>query len=350
MILCIKKRFTRSYKMLVIIFVLSLFSFKGLSAPVFSDIYVFGDSLSDTGNTRANVPLGSFESIATIAGYGQNGRFSNGLLWHENLAQRLGLSAATASETGGNNYAYGGARVDNATGFSSGMFTQEADYLSSITGTADPDALYIAWFGGNDMRDLVGTANPVSEIESILDNLLGFVDGLINIGVSSLLIPNLPDLGSIPEFSSSADASSANFVSMTWNSGLRSRLDRLVNNTAADIFFLDVYTTFNDVLNNPADFGFSNTTDECRSTRGVGFLGFTQREFECANADEFLFWDEIHPTTAAHSLLGQKAFSLIENGITLQRVSAPSTILIIALCSFGLIINRRISSKSHQLQ
>ena len=73
------------------------------AAPMFSDIYVFGDSLSDTGNTRAAVPLGSVETVATIAGYGPNGRFSNGPVWHEYLADLLALPRATRSSAGGNN-------------------------------------------------------------------------------------------------------------------------------------------------------------------------------------------------------------------------------------------------------
>ncbi|MDP5035633.1 MAG: hypothetical protein NWQ42_05895, partial [Alishewanella sp.] len=52
------------------------------AAIIFSDVYIFGDSLSDTGNTRATVPLGTFGPVAALAGYGPNGRFSNGILWH----------------------------------------------------------------------------------------------------------------------------------------------------------------------------------------------------------------------------------------------------------------------------
>ncbi|CAN0584715.1 unnamed protein product [Laminaria digitata] len=43
------------------------------AAPLFSDIYIFGDSLSDTGNTRSEVPFGSTGTVAALAGYGPNG-------------------------------------------------------------------------------------------------------------------------------------------------------------------------------------------------------------------------------------------------------------------------------------
>lgn len=85
------------------------------AGPTFSRMVVFGDSLSDTGNTR-NVVGANSGLIANLAGYGNNGRFSNGVLWHETMAPLIGESVATASRVAGPNnynYAYGGARVDN---------------------------------------------------------------------------------------------------------------------------------------------------------------------------------------------------------------------------------------------
>nr|WP_257236550.1 SGNH/GDSL hydrolase family protein [Nostoc sp. 'Peltigera malacea cyanobiont' DB3992] len=32
----------------------------------------------------------------------------------------------------------------------------------------------------------------------------------------------------------------------------------------------------------------------------------------CSNPAEFLFWDGIHPTTAAHRIIGETAFSTIQ--------------------------------------
>ncbi|MCB2001815.1 MAG: hypothetical protein KDH91_16275, partial [Rhodoferax sp.] len=100
------------------------------AAPVFDRMVLFGDSLSDTGNTRNVVGAGS-GLVANLAGYGSNSRFSNGPLWHETLAPLIGVPVNTASRSSGANnynYAYGGARVDNATGASAGVLTQYADY------------------------------------------------------------------------------------------------------------------------------------------------------------------------------------------------------------------------------
>jgi len=218
--------------------------------------------------------------LSIPAGYGANGRFSNGPVWHEYLAGSLGLPAATNSLDGGNNYAFGGARVDSDTGPSSGVLTQQASYFADLGATpTDSDALFITWAGGNDMRDLVGNANPMAAIDSALDQLTGVIGNLISTGASTLLVPNLPDLGRIPEFASSSDAASASAVTVSWNSGLLSRMSNLAAMTTANIFFLDVFGLFDDLLTSPATFGFSNTTDECRSVTTI--LGVPVSENEC---------------------------------------------------------------------
>ena len=67
----------------------------------FSGVYVFGDSLSDAGNislaTLGNLPVGGIYS---------GGRFSNGSVWVQDLAQNLGLPAPKPSLAGGTDYAY----------------------------------------------------------------------------------------------------------------------------------------------------------------------------------------------------------------------------------------------------
>ncbi|MBV8037024.1 SGNH/GDSL hydrolase family protein [Roseateles sp.] len=295
------------------------------AVPSFSTIYVFGDSLSDTGNTQA--VLGTNAIIANTAGYGANGRFSNGPVWHESLATGLGLAPATRSRSNGNNYAHGGARIDNASGQSAGVLNQYASYTSGKgAGGADANALYIVWGGGNDARDLVGKANPLSAIQSAIGSLSGVLTGLLNSGATTLLVPNLPDLGRIPEFRTGANASSASQVSKLWNDTLLTMLDEINSHTTASIYFLDVFSIFNDVLDHPASYGFSNTTGQCRS---LGFLNLT--EISCANADSWVFWDQIHPTKAAHAMLGAAALDLLSNGSPLAHVPEPASVMLVLL-------------------
>ncbi|MEH1835582.1 MAG: hypothetical protein V7L29_26885 [Nostoc sp.] len=52
---------------------------------------------------------------------------------------------------------------------------------------------------------------------------------------------------------------------------------------------------------NPAAFNFTNVITPCLSGSDT-----------CSNPDKFLFWDGIHPTAAAHHIIGETAFSTIQ--------------------------------------
>jgi phospholipase/lecithinase/hemolysin len=298
---------------------LALAPAQALAVPSFSQIVVFGDSLSDTGNTQA--VLGTFAPIANAAGYGANGRFSNGPVWHEPLAQGLGLSPATRSRSGGSNYAHGGARVDNATGASEGVLTQFNSYINGpAAGGADGDALFLLWAGGNDARDLVGNASPEAGVASSIAALGTVLTGLIDAGATTLLVPNLPDLGRIPENLGTANQASASFVTGLWNDALLSMVSGVALQNTVAIYYLDVFSTFNAVLDDPGAFGFVNTTGQCRSVTNFGFT-----ELSCAQPDTWVFWDAIHPTRAAHALVGAAAFELLATGAPLPAIPEAAT-------------------------
>ena len=101
---------TRIVRMLLLAVVAGLAAFLPLTAgaAAFSSLFVFGDSLSDTGNNaavidsgmalplyapgeRTTTPISSPAFIPTLP-YASN-RYSNGPVWVEGLAAGLGLSA-----------------------------------------------------------------------------------------------------------------------------------------------------------------------------------------------------------------------------------------------------------------
>src|SRR5262245_2801305 len=77
----------------------------GPASAQFSNFYVFGDSLSDTGSFKPLLPAGT-------------GLFTTnpGPVWVLPFAQHFGLSASPANQ-GGNDYAYGGANVTTIPGY-----------------------------------------------------------------------------------------------------------------------------------------------------------------------------------------------------------------------------------------
>ena len=125
----------------------------------FSQIYIFGDSLSDPGNVFALTGLiakAPYDPIPS-APYAIGGhQFSNGKTWAQRFAQKMklvegGKPALEAPGVNGN-YAFGGARARNS-GDSPPAATQVGLFQFHYAGSADPEALYVVQFGGNDLRD-----------------------------------------------------------------------------------------------------------------------------------------------------------------------------------------------------
>ena len=80
-------------------------SVSGLTHAAYSGLYSFGDSLSDTGNVFAT----THAPVTGVPFF--NGDYNNEPVWVDLLGPMLGLASPTASETGGTNYAWGGART-----------------------------------------------------------------------------------------------------------------------------------------------------------------------------------------------------------------------------------------------
>ena len=80
----------------------------------YSSLFVFGDSLSDSGNiavltpNRTPVPISGNDFIPTFP-YA-SGHYTNAQVWAQIVASSLGLSA-NPSLLGGTDYAFGGART-----------------------------------------------------------------------------------------------------------------------------------------------------------------------------------------------------------------------------------------------
>ena len=66
---------------------------------------------------------------------------------------------------------------------------------------------------------------------------------------------------------------------------------------------LDVYQIQNAIVADPAAFNLTSVTTACVTPNIAPFT--------CKNADEFLFWDGIHPTKAGHAILAQETADVL---------------------------------------
>ncbi len=253
-----------------------------------NELYVFGDSLSDVG-TVFRATGGTYPPNPTYF----QGRYSNGRVWVEYLADRLHLSSRQT-----NNFAYGGATTGSErNSLVPGLLTQVQSFTQTHQQT-NPNALYVLWAGANDYLQGVSSATvPV-------ENLTGAIASLAGAGAKKILVANLPDLGQLAATRTSANSASLSTLTQSHNQGLRRAL-KLSSQQYSDlqIVTLDANTLYRKAITNPAAFGFTNVISACLSGSRA-----------CGNPDQFLFWDGIHPTTAAHRILGEAAFSAIQDG------------------------------------
>ena len=247
----------------------------------FSEMLVFGDSLSDVGNVYWITGGWRPESPPYY-----DGRFSNGPVWSEILSERLGLGTLAASLAGGTCYAYGGAETGG--GLSSmltpNLGSQIATHLND--GPLSADQLIVVWGGANDfLRG--GQDDPAVPAA----NLAEHVSTLAAAGGEVFLVPNLPPLGQTPAHRGKASEASMDQLAADFNAALATELDALAASLEITILQMDVQVMLQEVLSHPAAFGFANVTDPALNGGVV------------PNPEEYLFWDDVHPTAAGHDLL-----------------------------------------------
>lgn len=297
-----------------------------LAAPAsanYSQIITFGDSLSDNGNlyalTGGQPPFPYF-----------NGRFSNGPVAVEVMSAKLGLTLT--------DFAYGGAQtgMGNLSGAAlngTGVAGQIAHYGALTGGHADASALYVVWAGPNDFFAGANMLSP-STAPTASANLLNDIQALYGLGAREFFVPLMPDLGVTPSalsvnavnpgFASLASNQSAayNGLLMAGLSTLSGSLSGIQIKTFDTSSFLKSQIA---LLNSQG----KDTTHACfdKSVPSI-----------CANPDNYLFWDGVHPTAAAHQVLGN-AFA--------AAVPEPETYALM-LAGLGVVLAARRKAKAAQ--
>ena len=251
-----------------------------------SQIVAFGDSLIDTGNVFAatgNPPPPYFD-----------GRYSNGPVWVEYLAGRLGIPAPTPSLSGGTDYAWGGAETGfglSASG-TPNVNSQVATFLAGNTLSATQ--LVVIDGGANDFFN--GRTDPSVPVA----NLTAAITALAGAGGRTFIVQNLPQLGMIPATQGlpQAQRDALDQLTLAYDSLLGSSLVHLRSTLGVTIGQVDLNGFLTDVRADPSAYGFTNTTT---SALGDGVL----------TGDGYLFWDGVHPTTAGHKFIGDLAFASV---------------------------------------
>jgi phospholipase/lecithinase/hemolysin len=247
----------------------------GEIATPYSGLVVFGDSLSDTGNA---------------------GRFTNGPVWVEVIAERVGTELKP-SRAGGTNYAVGGALTD---GGLSDVRGQLAAYLETHRGRADARALHVVYAGANNLLMAGCEPNrdsPRRVARRAAAALGAVVDDLAAAGAEHILVPNLPNIGFAPALRALGPTcvTEARRLTEAFNAALEGELREVEAKRSITVRRLDVFALADQVMSDPRSAGFRDVTTPC--LRG--------------SCDGALFWDYLHPAAAAHARLAAAALSAI---------------------------------------
>ena len=271
------------------------------SAQAYTQVVAFGDSLSDNGNLHAL--MANFGVNTPAAPYFE-GRFSNGPVAVEVMAQQLGLSL--------DDRAYGGATTGTGNKTvtpildATGMTSQVNRYLTEKSNAVDAEALYFVWGGGNDVFKLLDSATPITtaSVTQVLvqarTNYENIIRSLDAGGAQHFFLPTLPDLGASGlGFAGGASLQNAlHQISVSFNQGLAATADKLEAELGLDITLFDVYPTFLAVTQQIV--GAGGTASLPCWTGNYSGTGGTL----CSDPDKHVLFDKVHPTAYVHNKLG----------------------------------------------
>ena len=253
-----------------------------LSVPAFGwdKIVAFGDSLSDNGSGIC--------------------RASNGLVWLDYLADsmrdvELEDRALCGAQTDGPWVGPEGYEVNI------GMIQQVNDYIQSLPADADLSGiLFTVWIGGN---DFLQQGPSESVISAAITNINDALQALVFAGAEDILVMNLPDLGLAPALVNTPYSSGYTLGSMTFNSYLAQLVcDFRATFPKVKFFMADTFDLLQYAVANGKALGFTNVEGTCVNNGDAEYC------------EGFIFWDQIHPTTATHQYLAALALGQVKHG------------------------------------
>jgi outer membrane lipase/esterase len=279
-------------------------------AQTYSQTVFIGDSLTDAGYFRPLLPPSAQPVI---------GQFTTnpGFVWAQYLAEFYGTSAApNGNGQGGPNYAAGGARVGvdvvGPLGFIPSLATQTNTYLAANGGRADPNALYTVWGGAN---DLFAVAADPGQAQAIIGGAVtaqvGIVGTLQAAGARYVIVPTIPDIGVTPSSLAGGPAGQAQGTALAtaYNTALFGGLA----SAGLSVIPLDTFHFLQEVVANPAQYGFSNVTGTACLPPGSSSLTCSPAAWASPDApNTYLFADGVHPTSGAHRIVAELARSVLE--------------------------------------
>lgn len=329
-----------------VLLALGLSSSANASLSQLSNLFVFGDSLSDGGNSGLVSQAATGGVITYPPSPYAGGRYSNGPVAVEQLWQSFnpGDTSFKPSLAGGTNYAIGGATsgLANYNAVAAGPLGAAYNNLGTAwqlntfaaqSPVFDPaKSLFVVWLFPNDVFNysltgqLPGTASGLPGapgdvgqlIGNGINNIIATVTTLAAAGGRHFLVPSMPNLARTPGYAGNSDL---NNLSNGFNFNLAQALDALqAAMPSLDIIPFDTDAVFRDVIANKASYGLTETGTACLQDQNC-------------NPNTWLFWDSVHPTARGHEILAARFQSAV--------IPEPSSMVLLAVTLFGFAAARQ---------
>lgn len=347
--------------------VLLFFSCSGVFATPFNQIIFFGDSLTDNGNLHKLL----LKIVPKSPPYFK-GRFSNGEVW----AEHVGKFFYDNYYIDYKDYAYGGAtavlHLPNIHFIAPSNLEIEVNRFIIDQFFRDKSTtLFSIWIGANDYF-YYHDGDPDYLTTQAVNRVAWAINHLIYFGARYFLVLNLPGLDETPYAKSHGMVPLLHFLTQLHNQKLAEMVDEIKNkNPGVNIVYIDTNSIFHDFVMHPDKYNkkyhghVTNTEDACWKggylmrgnntskealdsqlrrtlTTAYGAIpentdtkamsefilnspmiyraymmgqSFDRGILPCPDANEYAFWDDMHPSEIVHRILAQIVVSNVKKAM-----------------------------------
>lgn len=316
-------------------------SAQALSYNAISQVYFFGDSLTDSGFNNLwsfpfPLPSGKAPTFTTYGGHTWSQYVARDVkgfvlpvypgpnpadtITNNSIYPVPGFASGTLTDI---DYAAAGSAT-NSTGvgetWAPSLDNQVSQYLATSGNKADPNAVYFIWSGANDLLRLLSNSPPATEAQFLAAaqqaaiNVALEVGRLSSAGAKRVVVLSLPNIGLTPLISGAAISTNnpslpatMKTLSFTFNSMLNMQLGLIIKQYKIKVLYIDVYTLLDNVIQATQQgrpyvvagqsFQFVNYTSPACSTVPTAIY--------CPSdaPNGYIFADTLHPTDMAHRVL-----------------------------------------------
>lgn len=183
------------------------------------------------------------------------------------------------------------------------------------------ETLITLWAGANDLI----TVNPQitkEEADSAVKAIINHMLALQREGYTQFCVFNLPDLTKTPLFQKQfdngtleeTDRNKIQEVIAHFNEQLVKKSKILTRKPK----FFDVYANFNEIYDNPKKYGFDQAKQKMSLSGDKHSAWHPRQGIEPAEAKKYMFWNDVHPTSAMQKILCDRFMHLVERNYQLK--------------------------------